>query len=55
MAALVTNEGGALSHPGIIARELGIPAVLGTEHATARLRTGDRVEVDPVGWTVRRL
>lgn len=55
MAALITDEGGALSHPAIIARELGIPAVLGTEHATARLRTGERVEVDPAAGRVRRL
>jgi len=54
-AALVTDEGGALSHPAIIARELGIPAVLGSEHATKRLSTGDRVEVDPIAATVRRL
>lgn len=55
MAALITDEGGALSHPAIIARELGIPEVLGTEHATRRLRTGDMVAIDPVGGRVQRL
>jgi len=44
--ALVTNGGGMLSHPAIIAREHGIPAVAATGNATARLRDGDRVTVD---------
>jgi len=35
-----------LSHAAIIARELGIPAVVGTSNATLRLKTGDRVIVD---------
>jgi len=35
-----------LSHAAIVARELGIPAVVGCGDATMRLRTGDRVLVD---------
>ena len=45
-AAIVTDVGGPLSHGSIVAREFGIPAVLGTEAATRRLRTGEVVTVD---------
>ncbi|MFZ6026989.1 MAG: PEP/pyruvate-binding domain-containing protein [Chloroflexota bacterium] len=45
-AAIVTDLGAPLSHAAIVARELGIPAVVGCGDATARLRTGDRVRVD---------
>ncbi len=44
--ALVADGGGLLAHPAIIAREHGIPAVLGTLHATTTLRTGQTVTVD---------
>lgn len=44
--AVVTDVGGALSHSSIVAREYGIPAVLGTGSATHRIATGDRVHVD---------
>jgi phosphoenolpyruvate synthase/pyruvate phosphate dikinase len=37
--------GGSLSHATIVARELGIPAVVGCGNATIHLRTGDRVRV----------
>ena len=46
MGALVTDGGGILSHPAIIAREHGIPAVVGTGNATSVLRDGQRVTVD---------
>jgi pyruvate,water dikinase len=45
-AAVVTDVGGSLSHAAIVARELGIPAVVGCGDATTRLKTGDRVMVD---------
>jgi phosphohistidine swiveling domain-containing protein len=45
-AAVVTDIGGSLSHAAIVARELGIPAVVGCGDATIRLKTGDRVLVD---------
>jgi phosphohistidine swiveling domain-containing protein len=45
-AAVVTDIGAPLSHAAIVARELGIPAVVGCGDATARLATGDRVVVD---------
>lgn len=45
-AAIITDVGAPLSHAAIVARELGIPAVVGCGNATERLRTGDRVIVD---------
>jgi phosphohistidine swiveling domain-containing protein len=45
-AAVVTDVGSLASHASIIAREYGIPAVVGCGDATARLRTGMRVTVD---------
>jgi phosphohistidine swiveling domain-containing protein len=45
-AAVVTDIGAPLSHAAIVARELGIPAVVGCGNATMRLKTGDRVRVD---------
>jgi pyruvate,water dikinase len=44
--AVVTDSGSAAAHASIIAREYGIPAVVGCGDATARLRTGQRVTVD---------
>lgn len=45
-AAVITDVGAPLSHAAIVARELGIPAVVGCGNATMRLRTGDQVRVD---------
>ena len=45
-AAIITDVGAPLSHAAIVARELGIPAVVGCGNATLRLKTGDRVIVD---------
>ena len=45
-AAIITDIGAPLSHAAIVARELGIPAVVGTGNGTARLKTGDSVIVD---------
>ena len=45
-SAVVTDVGGPLSHSSIVAREYGIPAVLGTGSATARIKDGDEVTVD---------
>jgi pyruvate,water dikinase len=46
-AALVTDAGGSTCHAAIVARELGVPAIVGTREATTRLRSGDVVTVDP--------
>jgi pyruvate,water dikinase len=45
-SALVIDIGGPISHGAIIARELGIPCVIGTRDGTAQIRSGDRVRVD---------
>ncbi|MBV9280425.1 MAG: PEP-utilizing protein, partial [Chloroflexi bacterium] len=46
IAGLVTDAGGTVSHPAVVSREFGIPAVVGTSNATDRIRTGDRVRVN---------
>jgi pyruvate,water dikinase len=45
-AALVVDIGGELSHAAVVARELGVPCVMGTGNGTRRLRTGDLLRVD---------
>ncbi len=52
-AGVVTDIGGVLSHGSIVAREYGIPAVLGVGVATRRIRTGDLITVDGAAGTVR--
>ncbi|MEJ2856204.1 MULTISPECIES: PEP/pyruvate-binding domain-containing protein [unclassified Saccharothrix] len=54
-AAVVTDVGAPLSHAAIVARELGIPAVVGCGNATTRIKTGDRVRVDGGKGTVTPL
>ena len=44
--AMVTDEGGALCHAAIVARELKIPTIIGTKRATKVLDDGDLIEVD---------
>jgi phosphoenolpyruvate synthase/pyruvate phosphate dikinase len=51
-AAIVTDTGGILSHCAVVAREYGIPAVVGTGVATSRIRTGQRITVDGAAGTV---
>jgi pyruvate,water dikinase len=53
IGALVTDTGGILSHPAIIAREYRIPAVVGTGNATGLLHDGQAVTVDGSAGTVR--
>jgi pyruvate,water dikinase len=52
IGALVTDTGGVLSHPAIIAREFGIPAVVATGNATELLMDGQLVTVDGDGGVV---
>jgi phosphohistidine swiveling domain-containing protein len=53
--AVVVEEGGLLSHAAVIARELGLSAVIGAGGAMAAIRDGALVEVDPVAGRVRVL
>ena len=46
LGAIVTDNGGLLSHPAIVSREYGIPGVVGTRDATERILDGTRVRVD---------
>ena len=55
LGAVVTDRGGVLSHPAIVAREYGIPAVVGTGSAIATIRDGTRVRVDGTLGTVSLL
>lgn len=53
VAAVVTDTGGVLSHCAVVAREYGIPAVVGTGFATRRLTDGQMIEVDGSSGIVR--
>lgn len=52
---LVTNIGGLLSHAAIVAREFGLPAVVGVRDATTAIHDGRRLEIDGTAGTVRLL
>ncbi len=54
-AGLVTNTGGILSHAAVVAREFGLPAVVGTGDATTRIADGRMVEIDGTTGSVRLL
>lgn len=54
-AAIITEKGGRTSHAAIVARELGIPAVIGTGNARRVLGTGDMVTVDTSSGVVGRV
>jgi pyruvate,water dikinase len=49
---LVMEMGGAMSHGAVVAREYGIPAVVGVPDATELINTGDRISVDGTTGTV---
>ena len=53
-SALVMEMGGMMSHGAVVAREYGIPAVVGVPEATSRIATGERVVVDGSHGTVAR-
>ena len=46
IGGLVTDAGGMASHPAVVSREFGIPAVVGTSDATRKIKTGDRIRVN---------
>jgi phosphoenolpyruvate-protein kinase (PTS system EI component) len=49
---VVTDGGGYLTHALIVAREFGIPAVVGTQEATTKVKSGDKIRVDGNKCTV---
>jgi phosphohistidine swiveling domain-containing protein len=55
IAGIVTDTGGVAAHASIIAREYGLPAVVGAGVATAQLRDGELIEIDGSTGIVRRL
>lgn len=52
--ALITDHGGMMSHAAIVAREFGLPCIVGTKQATKVLQTGDKVVLDLVKGEVNR-
>jgi pyruvate,water dikinase len=55
VAALVAEVGGAMTHGAVIAREYGLPAVVGVERATELIRDGERIRVHGADGYVERL
>ena len=55
IGGLVTDSGGALSHPAVVSREFGIPAVVGTRTGTQAITTGQRVRLNGASGLVEIL
>ena len=53
LAGVATEEGGLFSHTALLARELGLPAVVGAPGLLASISDGDLVEIDAVAGVVR--
>lgn len=51
-AGVVTDAGGPFAHTAVVAREYGIPAIVGTTDATRRITTGTRITIDAANGTV---
>lgn len=54
-AAIVTDEGGMMSHAAVVSREFGIPCIVGTKYATEVFKDGDLVEVNANNGIVKRI
>ena len=52
---IITDEGGLTCHAAIVAREMKIPTIVGTEKATVIFRNGDLVEVDAYNGIVKKI
>lgn len=52
---LITDEGGLLGHAAVISREYKIPTIIGTLHATIKLKDGDMIELDANTGTVKKI
>ena len=55
ISGIVTDAGGTVSHPAVMAREFGIPAVIGCSVATVQIKTGDQLRVNGSAGTVEVL
>ncbi len=55
ISGIVTDAGGTVSHPAVMAREFGIPAVIGSSVATKEITSGDRIRVNGSAGTVEVL
>jgi phosphohistidine swiveling domain-containing protein len=55
IGGLITDSGGALSHPAVVSREFGIPAVVGTRTGTDAIKTGQRVRLNGASGLVEIL
>ena len=55
IVGLVTDAGGTVSHPAVLSREFGIPAVVGTSVATQQIKNGDRIRIDGTSGVVEIL
>jgi pyruvate,water dikinase len=55
IVGLVTDAGGTVSHPAVLSREFGIPAVVGTSVATEQIKNGDRIRLDGTSGVVEIL
>jgi phosphoenolpyruvate synthase/pyruvate phosphate dikinase len=55
IVGLVTDAGGTVSHPAVLSREFGIPAVVGSSVATKEIKTGDRIRINGVTGLVEIL
>ncbi|HTO13648.1 MAG TPA: PEP-utilizing enzyme, partial [Candidatus Binatia bacterium] len=55
VGGVIAEMGGLLSHAAILAREYGLPAVVGVRDATRRLHDGDRIELDGASGRIRLL
>lgn len=53
--AIITDEGGIACHAAIVSRELGIPCIIATKHATKILKTGDKVRMDTEKGVVKKI
>lgn len=54
-SAIVTDEGGLMSHAALVSREFKIPCIVGTKYATEVFKDGDLIEVDADKGTVKKL
>jgi pyruvate,water dikinase len=55
IVGLVTDAGGTVSHPAVLSREFGIPAVVGTSVATQQISNGDRIRLNGTTGVVQIL